>query len=199
MVCSGEALTPAVRDRFFATLPGVELHNLYGPTEASVDVSSWECVPGQAGPVPIGAPVANTQLYVLDDAWLRCRRARSVSCISPVRSWHAAMSVGPPLTSERFVACPFGGPGERMYRTGDRVSWSADGQLVFAGRADEQVKIRGFRIEPGEVQAVVAGAPCRGAGGGDSSGGRARGCAAGGLCGAGCRVRRTRRFAGCGA
>jgi amino acid adenylation domain-containing protein len=156
VVCSGEALPPAAQDRFFAVFDGVELHNLYGPTEASVDVTAWECREG--GVAPIGAPVFNTKVFVLD-------AGLSVVPVGVVGELYLAgvqLARGYAgrrgLTAERFVACPFA-PGERMYRTGDLVRWNADGQLEYVGRTDDQVKIRGFRIEPGEVHNVMAAHP----------------------------------------
>ncbi|WP_370962896.1 non-ribosomal peptide synthase/polyketide synthase [Amycolatopsis sp. cg9] len=153
VLCSGEALPAELQARFFATLPGVELHNLYGPTEASVDVTYWACGPGQTS-VPIGRPVWNTRTYVLDARLEPVAPGEAgelyLAGIQLARGYHGR----PGLTSERFVASPFE-PGERMYRTGDLARWDETGALHYLGRTDHQVKIRGLRVELGEIEAVL--------------------------------------------
>ncbi|HEX6911163.1 MAG TPA: amino acid adenylation domain-containing protein, partial [Longimicrobium sp.] len=160
VMSSGEALPADLVTRFYDALPSGQLHNLYGPTEAAVDVTHWPCAPDAGGSVPIGRPIANTRMYVLDG------RGAPRPVGVPGELWIAGVQVGrgywrrPALTAERFVPDPFApGPGARMYRTGDRARWRADGALEYLGRTDFQVKVRGFRIEPGEVEAALAALP----------------------------------------
>ncbi|SCX40487.1 non-ribosomal peptide synthetase [Variovorax sp. EL159] len=159
VICSGEALSPALQSQFQQHL-SCELHNLYGPTEAAVDVTAWEClrtpeIESASERVPIGRPIWNTQMHVLD------------SGLQPVppgvtgELYIAGVGLArgylnrPLLSAERFIANPHGAPGSRMYRTGDLACWRHDGSLDFLGRADQQVKIRGLRIEPGEIESVL--------------------------------------------
>ncbi|MEU2608443.1 amino acid adenylation domain-containing protein [Streptomyces albus] len=159
VMCSGEALGADLVRRFHRTLDA-ELHNLYGPTEASVDVTAWPCEHGaDRDPVPIGRPVMNTRVYVLDTAL----RPVLPGVAGELYISGAQLALGylnrPRLTAERFLPDPFGGPGERMYRTGDLARWASDGVLEYLGRTDDQVKIRGVRIELGEVEKVLARSP----------------------------------------
>jgi amino acid adenylation domain-containing protein/non-ribosomal peptide synthase protein (TIGR01720 family)/FkbM family methyltransferase len=158
VVCSGEALPGDLQSRFFAALPGVALHNLYGPTEAAIDVTAWTCraVDGDETP-PIGAPIWNTRLYVLDAALEPVPAGVSGELYLAGDGLARGYLKRPALSAERFVADPYAPrPGSRMYRTGDLARWRDDGVLDFLGRADDQVKIRGFRIEPGEIEAALA-------------------------------------------
>ena len=161
-VLSGaEELPPATADMFSAVLPGVMLANEYGPTETTVVATSSGPVRsnGARSRIPIGRPVWNTRVFVLD-AGLGLVPPGVAGELYLAGAQLARGYLGRPgLTAERFVACPFGAAGQRMYRTGDLVRWNADGQLEYLGRADDQVKIRGFRIELGEVEAVLAGQP----------------------------------------
>ncbi len=154
VICSGETLPVALQARFIRQLPKVELHNLYGPTEAAVDVTSWNCSSSPREPVPIGRPIANTKVHILDSRGMRM----------PIGVWGelhiggVAVARGylnrPQLTAERFIEDPFEAGG-RLYRTGDLGRYRADGSIEYLGRNDHQVKIRGFRIELGEIEAQL--------------------------------------------
>ncbi|WP_338051255.1 amino acid adenylation domain-containing protein [Pseudonocardia acidicola] len=154
---SGEALPAPVAARWLE-LTGVPLHNLYGPTEAAVDVTYFPCSGDDGASVPIGRPVWNTRLHVLDP----CLRPVAdgmpgelyLAGVQLARGYHAR----PGLTADRFVADPERA-GERMYRTGDVVRRRPDGALEYLGRSDQQVKVRGNRIELGEIEAALTGLP----------------------------------------
>ena len=180
VICSGEALSAELQLRFFGRL-GAQLHNLYGPTEAAVDVTCWRCEATSAQPsVPIGRPIANVQIYLLDRQLqpvpIGVAGELYIGGVQLARGYHSR----PDLTAERFVPNPFADfgfwildfgldpiqnpkskiqNGERLYKTGDLARYRADGVIEFLGRLDHQVKLRGFRIEPGEIETALTQHP----------------------------------------
>ncbi|MDT5079745.1 MAG: hypothetical protein QOJ80_4382, partial [Mycobacterium sp.] len=151
---AGEACPPDLVDRW---APQRVIVNEYGPTEATMLAATTGPLRAGSSVVPIGKPLPGAALFVLD-GWLRPVPAGVVGDLYVAGHGVGVGYLGRGgLTAARFVACPFGQPGTRMYSTGDLVRWNADGQLQYLGRADEQVKIRGYRIELGEIQAAMAG------------------------------------------
>ncbi|WP_160147539.1 non-ribosomal peptide synthetase, partial [Caballeronia pedi] len=158
IIVAGEACPPNLA-RQSSTLPRpVSLYNEYGPTEATVWATAYRCLPEETNLVPIGRPIANTRIYLLDAQ----RQLMPPGAVGELYIGGAGVSRGylnrPELTAERFIDDPFV-PGARMYRTGDLARYRADGNIEFLGRNDHQVKIRGFRIELGEIEAQIASHP----------------------------------------
>ncbi|WP_085694736.1 MULTISPECIES: non-ribosomal peptide synthetase [unclassified Pseudomonas] len=157
---SGEALPVTVANQFLARYPQARLHNLYGPTEAAVDVTYWQCQPDyRHALVPIGRPVANTRMYILDEALAPV----PVGVIGDLYIAGVQLARGylgrPDLTAERFLPDPHGADGGRMYLTGDRGRYLPSGDIQYLGRSDHQIKIRGFRIELGEIENALLDFP----------------------------------------
>ncbi|PMX22043.1 MULTISPECIES: non-ribosomal peptide synthetase [unclassified Pseudomonas] len=146
----GEALPAELRNRVLAQLPAVQLHNRYGPTETAINVTHWHCRVEDGERSPIGRPLGNVICRVLD------KQLNPVPVGVPGELCIGGIGLArgylgrPGLTAERFVADH---QGARLYRTGDRARWSADGVLEYLGRLDQQVKLRGFRVEPEEIEA----------------------------------------------
>ena len=157
VVCSGEALLAEQAERFHRLLPGVRLANLYGPTEAAIDVSVWHCAPGEAharAGVPIGRPIDNVSLYVLDAGLEPCAPGRAGELYIGGAGAAQGYVGRPDLTAASFVPDPYAGrAGARMYRTGDIAMFGEHGELHYLGRRDEQVKLNGNRIELREIEA----------------------------------------------
>jgi amino acid adenylation domain-containing protein len=158
VMLGGEALSGALCRRLRSALPNVVLVNMYGPTETCIDTTAYvvpDSVDAGVAVVPIGRPLANYRVYVLDAQ----RRPLPTGFPGELYIGGTGLARGyvgrPELTAERFVSDPFGLPGARLYRTGDLALWSGDGILRFLGRSDRQVKIRGFRVEPDEIEAVL--------------------------------------------
>ncbi|MEU5905130.1 amino acid adenylation domain-containing protein [Micromonospora sp. NPDC047467] len=157
---AGGVLRRSVANQWLDLLGPGGLINSYGPTETTVIMSAYPVVAPQTSEiVPIGRPMANTVVRILDDAM----RLLPVGAVGELYIGGACLATGylgrPGLTAERFVPDPFGPPGARLYRSGDRGHWRPDGTMAFVGRVDDQVKVRGYRIEPGEISAVVAQHP----------------------------------------
>jgi len=157
LVIGGENLNELSVSRWRRHAPQTRLINEYGPTETVVGCTVYEVQPSdpEGGSIPIGRPIWNTRVYVLDGS------LQPVPAGVPGELYIAGAGLArgylkrPALSAERFVADPYGTPGTRMYRTGDLARWRAEGVLEYLGRADQQFKIRGFRIEPGEIEAVL--------------------------------------------
>ncbi|MBE8967605.1 amino acid adenylation domain-containing protein [Nostocales cyanobacterium LEGE 12452] len=172
--CGGEALPVVVQENLLSNL-NVNLHNLYGPTEACIDATFWTCKPGiKRQIVPIGRPIANTQIYILDEYL----QPVPVGVAGELHIAGAGLARGylnkRELTQEKFIPNPFGGGrgaegqrgrgetedqssnSERLYKTGDLARYLPDGNIEYLGRIDNQVKIRGFRIELGEIEGVLS-------------------------------------------
>ena len=160
VICSGEALSHELQQRFFERMDAT-LHNLYGPTEAAVDVTYWDCrADSPYSFVPIGRPISNTQVYILDEAM----EPVPVGSVGELHIGGVQVADGylnlREQTRARFVPDPFSSKaGARLYKTGDFARYQPDGVLEYLGRTDSQVKVRGFRIELSEIESALDGQP----------------------------------------
>lgn len=151
---SGESLSYRLFEKASQKL-STKIHNLYGPTEAAVDVTSWEAHQRTDEKIPIGRPIANTQIYILRPDL----EPTPIGIVGELHIGGAGLARGylnqPELTEQKFIANPFDNENPRLYKTGDLARWLADGNIEYLGRLDQQVKIRGFRIELGEIEACL--------------------------------------------
>ncbi|MBN1684102.1 MAG: amino acid adenylation domain-containing protein [Gammaproteobacteria bacterium] len=160
VISGGGVLSPSTVKKFFEIFPNTKLFNIYGPTEVTIDSTIFECYAGLENDyqtIPIGKPIANTQVYVLDP------QLNPLPVYVPGELYIGGEGVArgylnrPESTKEKFISNPFSNdPNSRLYKTGDLVRWLPDGYLEFLGRLDHQVKIRGFRIELGEIEHYLA-------------------------------------------
>ncbi len=161
VLCGGDILSVELKDRFYNQFEGVELYNQYGPTEATIDAADWRCESSSLlNIVPIGRPISNTQIYLLD------ANLNPVPVGVPGELHIAGKGLArgylnrPELTAEKFIPNPYSDePGSRMYKTGDLARYLPDGLIEYLGRIDHQVKIRGFRIELGEIESQLSQRP----------------------------------------
>jgi amino acid adenylation domain-containing protein len=157
VLCGGEAMTGDIPEQFYARL-GAELHNVYGPTEVAIDATHWPCPRDPVfGAIPIGRPVDNKQVFILDPEMRPVPDGVSGEIYLGGDGLARGYLNRPGMTAERFVPDPFSdAPGARLYRTGDLARYLPDGAVEFIGRADHQVKVRGYRVEPGEIEVALA-------------------------------------------
>ncbi len=159
ILCGAEALSSAVLQACQTILPAAALYNLYGPTECVINALAWPATRlASSETPPLGRPIANTQVYVLDAALQPVSTGITGELYIGGLGLARAYLSRPDLTAERFIANPFG-DGTRLYKTGDLMRWRTDGQLEYLGRADQQIKLRGFRIELGEIEAALSSYP----------------------------------------
>lgn len=160
VMCGGEALTPQIVTRFLGRSLA-RLYNVYGPTEAIIDSTYWRCEnPAAHSTIPIGRPIQNVQVYILDDL----QNLLPIGAAGDLYIGGSGLARGyvgrADLTAEKFVPDPFShAPGGRIYKTGDRARYLSDGNIEYLGRIDGQVKLRGFRIELGEIETALRGHP----------------------------------------
>jgi amino acid adenylation domain-containing protein/non-ribosomal peptide synthase protein (TIGR01720 family) len=156
VICGGQILTGELQETFYSRV-NAQLHNYYGPTEASIDATGWTCQREmETRTAPIGHPISNVQVYILDDLL----RPVPIGVSGELHIGGDGVARGylnqAALTAEKFIPNPFSGAqGTRLYKTGDMARYLANGVIEFCGRNDDQVKIRGFRIELGEVEAAL--------------------------------------------